>query len=201
MIDLLINHMRKKKMCFTPDDRQRFLEMAAANNQPEQFAEAILDDCNRKTPFPVGNLAEVLGFGVYLQKLPLSRLSGYLIYDCSRGRTQKLIGINAKDSFGHQRFTIAHELWHYFTECVSNGQETTGKVLSYYRTDLSDQPNEQMANTFAACLLMPRREFESAYTEYSKIASEGDITTLLSRKFQVSATAIRKRKADLRVGM
>lgn len=74
-------------------------------------------------------------------------ISGLLIVD----KEGKGIAVNKNDSLERRRFTIAHELGHYYlhnTEVKNNNGN-----ISFYRQERN--PSETEANTFAAELLMP----------------------------------------------
>ncbi len=88
---------------------------------------------------------------------------------------------------GHyrNRFTIAHELGHYFLHSKTGGQEL-------YATRQAGSRVEWEANWFAAAFLMPS---ESFVTEWNQ--SGGSIGHLIDR-FQVSGGAIEIRRDTLR---
>jgi Zn-dependent peptidase ImmA (M78 family) len=121
------------------------------------------------------------------------------------------------------RFTLAHELGHYFLE---HGRYMTRESIHTRDIDESQLINipkgeverlEWQANTFASCLLMPRDEFNMALgllIKHHGIRNRGHgvlyldgqrdnvnnfwmIATALSRYFKVSLTAIRLRMKAL----
>ena len=59
--------------------------------------------------------------------------------------------VNESDIAVRQRFTIAHELGHFFLHMDKDAQEN--KIITSFRMDSS--PKERQANAFAANLLMP----------------------------------------------
>ena len=166
-----------------------------AEIKPKEFAEQIISLFNKCFPFPIRDFAESLGFTLRYEQFWDNKLSGYIACDDSLDESyRRIISVNSRDSNGHQRFTIAHELWHYF----ENYQEVqalaaNGGFYSRYRTDLSDLPDEASANNFAANLLMPEKPFIALYHELNQVATEQDVDIMLSESFDVSATAIRKR--------
>lgn len=73
--------------------------------------------------------------------------------------------------FGRERFTLAHELAHHFlchgrfmsTEFIDAGDISSGKENGKLTADVARL--EMQANLFAACLLMPKMNFESDFIQ------------------------------------
>lgn len=104
-------------------------------------------------PLRVFDLAAVMGLTVIRQPLPNS-ISGYLkVY-----KEGWEIGINSLHHPNRQRFTMAHELGHYFLH-RDRGEFEDGLL---FRKDNQSNPAERQANEFAALLLMPLVEFKRA---------------------------------------
>ena len=83
---------------------------------------------------------------VTVLKYPLSeRISGM----CSKVDEDFLICINSTTSYGRQRFTLAHELYHIFYESIE-GQVICNMSMGGNQTD-----SEKEADIFASYLLMP----------------------------------------------
>jgi len=79
-------------------------------------------------------------------RYPLSdRISGM----CTRVDDDIVICINSKTSYGRQRFTLAHELYHVLYEDI-DGQVICNKSMSENQSD-----SEREADKFASYLLMP----------------------------------------------
>lgn len=74
-----------------------------------------------------------------------SKLSGL----CIKDNHNKVIGINSNLSYGRQRFTMAHELYHLFF------QDEMGTTLCPKEMNEKLDANETDANTFASYFLMP----------------------------------------------
>ena len=107
------------------------------------------------------------------------------------------IVIDADDMKTRQRFTLAHELAHYYLhkhiiDKKSRGTPHGGiKDNSLYRGDL-DTALEVDANQFAAELLMPLEEIYKVIKSYEK--NDQDITiTKIAEIFNVSKSALRMR--------
>lgn len=105
---------------------------------------------------------------------------------------------NSKDLPQRQRFTIAHELGHYFLHKDSLIFVDTDKVL--YRNDESkkgEYKKEIEANSFSASLLMPEsfiiEEINSLNRDYLRI----DDIEILAKKFKVSVQAMSFRLSNL----
>lgn len=97
-----------------------------------------------------------------------------------------LIVINRKETWGRQRFSLAHEFKHVIDGPYADTlYRSTDPVV---RTALA----ERAADTFAACLLMPRAFMKRAYYDQGI----RDVREL-ARRFQVSAAAMRIRIEQL----
>ena len=109
----------------------------------------------------------------------------------------KVIVVQEKEEFYHQRFIVAHELGHYVLDYVGNPDFENPKRLfskTYVRAD-HDSVDEILADRFAAELLMPARLFMQRYMkimDYSKY----DLTytiSYLATYFEVKKGSVRKR--------
>lgn len=69
---------------------------------------------------------------------------------------------NKYPSHPRVRFTLAHELGHYFIDEHRNALQAGQPPKPSFPDRPSDDPVEQEANAFAAALLMPKREFREA---------------------------------------
>lgn len=98
------------------------------------------------------------------------------------------ITVNAKNSPTRRRFTVAHELGHYFLH--HNGEELG--YLDLRSTVIS--PEERAANQFAAELLMPESEMRAEHEKLMFPTVEA-----LAKKFGVSKQAMQYRLKNLRL--
>jgi len=74
-----------------------------------------------------------------------SRVSGI----CIRDGKNKIIGVNSTSTYGRQRFTIAHELYHlYFHEDFES-------IVCFTDLEMSKSPAEKEADMFASYFLAP----------------------------------------------
>lgn len=110
----------------------------------------------------------------------------YFLSDGISGKIERisennhLITVNGNHHENRQRFTIAHELGHYF---LGHGNKQDTFETMYRNGDLN--PEETEANIFAAELLMP----SSAIQYYVFEENIADIN-ILARKFWVSNQAM-----------
>ncbi len=155
----------------------------------ELKAEEILVSQNISgSPVPVELIANQ--YKIQISRAPNKDFSGLLI----RKDDKSLIGINNKEPLKRQRFTIAHELGHYFLHPNKN-------AFVDYR---DNQKNiirgikEVQANIFAAAMLMPSSFLLEDYKKISKngLLEEKDIK-LLADKYQVSEDAMKIRLINL----
>lgn len=77
---------------------------------------------------------------------PMSnRMSGI----CIRDGKNKIVGINSNSTYGRQRFTIAHELYHlYFHENFKS-------IVCFKDLEMNKDPQEKEADMFASYFLAP----------------------------------------------
>lgn len=74
-----------------------------------------------------------------------SRLSGV----CIRDGKNKIIGVNSKSTYGRQRFTIAHELYHLFFH------ENFSSIVCFKDLEMNKDVKEKEADIFASYFLAP----------------------------------------------
>lgn len=84
------------------------------------------------------------------------------------------------------RFTVAHELGHYFLHFRAPDQNITGKRTTSF-TRLGRNVPETQANVFASNLLMPAEQFKSAF-----LRLRGDLVAV-AQHFSVSYPAAKVR--------
>ncbi len=141
-------------------------------------------------PLPVDpfQVATSLGIKVYTAGLG-TNVSGMLVK--RRGQDPEIY-VNSSDSDNRQRFTVAHELGHYFKRSAA-GEEEWEDID--YRDPLTSQGTdgaEVYANKFAASLLMPSDEVKRLFKEYGPSA-----TAVLAYEFGVSEDAMNFRLINL----
>ncbi|MGG7058275.1 ImmA/IrrE family metallo-endopeptidase [Clostridium tertium] len=107
------------------------------------------------------------------------------------------IYVNEDDTIERKRFTIAHELGHYFLhlQCNQNTEFVDMHRRTGYKTEL---PKEKEANQFAAAILMPQEKVKELYNSIKNLGvSESFIIEWLSEKFFVSKPAMKFRLKNL----
>jgi hypothetical protein len=141
---------------------------------------------------PIDPFGIATGEGIVCEKLKGSGVSGCL---CGAGDMFSIFYNDSISSDGFRRFTIAHELGHYFLEghykhIFADGNSRHVSDSGYS----SDDPFEREADAFAAALLMPPGLFKSAC---ACVAPGFKAIKTLSEKCLTSLTATAIRYADL----
>ena len=140
------------------------------------------------------------GFSVY--SASLENESG-IVYisdkEIEQFKAKKVIVVNSNDSALRQRFTIAHELAHYYLHL-------TDKEKNYVAfRDCSDSPKdekEQEADYFASNLLMPENKVRAALSAFKAAVGQADAQSkirLISNMFLVSNLAASVRLNQLKL--
>lgn len=145
------------------------------------------------------SLANHYGFTVY--SASLQDESGIvLISDAGLAQfnnAKKVILVNSNDSSLRRRFTIAHELAHYFLHLT----ESEKKYVAYrdYENHGEKDKEEREADYFASNLLMPENKVRAAIRALVAISntSDEDKISFISHMFLVSAQAARVRLIHL----
>lgn len=148
-------------------------------------------------PIPIVKIMSSLGFKVVLQNYEEENLSGIIGVDIKlfdKIGTDKIVSVSRKDTLGHQRFTIAHELCHYIFDFDRNSLEP---YYDGYDASRAGAETEVRANTFAANLLMPKNIFIEQYERYISLPKY-DLVLQLADEFKVSPTAVKKRMDELK---
>ncbi len=132
--------IRRKKVT-SPRPPEEYSPAEAARD-----AQRIADSMTlSKAPLDVEGLAASIGIKVVRQILP-EHVSGFL----KKSADTWMIGVNANHHPRRQRFTIAHELGHYFLH--RHKGEFHDETL--FRSNAASNPDEWDANRFAAMILM-----------------------------------------------
>lgn len=154
----------------------------------EILAEKILSESGALTlPIPVETVA--MNSQIRISRAPSSEFSGMLI----RKDGYALIGINSGESSVRQRFTVAHELGHFYL----HEEKDTFIDFRDKKGTTSQTPREKQANMFAAALLMPRKLIEVDVKQLGKDGFTEDELDRLAKKYDVSADAMRYRLINL----
>ena len=185
-----------EKVCMNDKFVDELRKLPNEINDLPNITKKIISDLNSKEfPIPIVKIMRELDFYVGMQELD-DNLSGYIVIDKNlekKFHKDKLVCVNSKDTLGHQRFTIAHELAHYIFDFNPESSEV---FYSAYMTDHADEIDEKRANKFAANLLMPKEEFENMYNKFCK-ENESDLIEKLLNYFEVSKRAVELRIIEL----
>ena len=133
----------------------------------ENRIQQAVKDAKEKFNFPkiTGNIFEKLSdikyfeqYGLLIFKEYIGKLSGFIAYPTN---DIVIICINYNRSLGHQNFTIAHELGHYFLHDKKNKDDYDENLHSKDKIEIE-------ANEFANQLLYSSQQFEEDYEQYIK---------------------------------
>ena len=160
--------------------------MGKINEKLEDLTSNILlQNDMYKLPANVIQIANACGIKVYAGEL-MDGISGAITYDKESELFE--ITVNKNDSLERQRFTIAHELGHYFLH-KDMLEKDEFHIDAMYRGNITNdekaRDKEKEVDYFAGALLMNRVMLENLYNEYS-IAELADIF-----KVSVSAMTVR----------
>ena len=97
---------------------------------------------------------------------------------CIKQKDANLIAINSNMSYGRQRFSLAHELYHLFYD---EKDGTTITNMNYDENSLT----EKEANIFASCLIAPYNSLRDKLEEYNYKINE-DVLIKLEQYFGFS---------------
>jgi Zn-dependent peptidase ImmA (M78 family) len=164
-----------------------------------RHAEALAESCGfTKPPVDLERVAKQLGLSIASADLGAD-VSGLLI---SKGDAS-IIAVQAKDPPNRKRFTIAHEIGHFYLrhqfEPGEHVHVDRGHVITprNSRSSTGEDLKEIEANQFAACLLMPSTLIESRIKALRLTSLREDHVTLLASEFEVSEQAMTIRLSTL----
>jgi Zn-dependent peptidase ImmA (M78 family) len=154
----------------------------------EDLAEKILTESGvNALPIAVETIAT--NFRIRISRAPSTDFSGMLI----RKDGYALIGINSKEAAVRQRFSVAHELGHFFLHKEKDA------FIDYRdkKGSSSLTPRERQADMFAAALLMPRKMVEMDARQLGRDGLIEDEIDKLAERYEVSSDAMRYRLINL----
>lgn len=130
----------------------------------EQFAEKLVKDENLTLPIDVLSLASSRDIHVEAKPASTKGVSGMLVRS---GENYAITYATHIKSDGFRRFSIAHELGHYFLAGHPEAVFRSGHTHESRSGFASGDQIELEADHFAAGLLMPRHLFKAAAGRYS----------------------------------
>jgi Zn-dependent peptidase ImmA (M78 family) len=147
-------------------------------------------------PIDVERIA--VGMGLKVVGFPFQDdISGVLVID----ETGATIGYNPSESNVRKRFSIAHELGHYVLHSKKNTSETFLDKLLFRKNitmySSKEEAIEREANYFAANILMPANVVVNEVNKLSAAKDDEDNIKILSKKFDVSVSAMTYRLVNL----
>lgn len=151
--------------------------MSKTNEKLEELASNILlDNDMYKIPVDVISIAKSNDIKVFEASLD-KKISGAIRYNKSTSKFEILI--NKNDARVRQRFTIAHEIGHFFLHKEMLKSDEIHVDILYRMTN----EQEKEVDYFAGALLMNKTLLEKAY-------KDGNSITELSELFDVSVSAM-----------
>ncbi|HLU84827.1 MAG TPA: ImmA/IrrE family metallo-endopeptidase, partial [Vicingaceae bacterium] len=115
------------------------------------------------------------------------------------------IGYNKSENEVRQRFTIAHEIGHYFLHRLEHeifyDKKDASKLYRNHNSSTGEDQMEREANAFAAALLMPknRLKLEIEKMQFDLGSDKDQILEKLAATFKVSNQAMMYRILNLRL--
>ena len=161
---------------------------------PVELATCVVDQIpNLTPPIPILEIATAVDI-TEIREEPFHSLEGALITPDHKGTG--VILLNSNRSHYRKRYTIAHELGHYFNpwhQPQGGGFNCDAKALLQNQSTRNNpsQIMEVQANQFAAELLMPKKLFQRHLVNMSGLDLEHIIK--LSDDFDISREAIARR--------
>lgn len=149
----------------------------------ELTSEILLNNDMYKVPVDVIKIANANDIKVY-EGILNKKISGAIRYD--KDEEKFAILVNKNNVKTRQRFTIAHELGHYFLHKEFLKSEEIHVDIMYRsaeKSDEEDKKREREVDYFAGSLLMNRTLLTRLYKENNSIQSLADI-------FNVSVSAM-----------
>ena len=149
-------------------------------------ATEVRESYGLSTPVDLQQLCEQLGISVWVGDL--KGASGLILKEPGKDAD---IYLERTDSYPRQRFTLAHELGHYFERLEASDDEYSFRDEGTLREERSNKYGlmEFYADEFAGELLMPEEEFLEIYDNHGLIGA--------ASYFRVSPSAVKKRKERL----
>lgn len=156
----------------------------------ERRAAEVLRAANGNViPVPVEAIAG--RYQIRVRRGPHASFSGMLI----RKDGYALIGVSSSEVAVRQRFTIAHELGHFFL----HPQKDAFVDYRDNSRDVMRTPREKEANMFAAALLMPSEFLKKDFRSLAKSGLNEEGLHALAKRYIVSDDAMRFRLINLNI--
>lgn len=181
----------KRKIIYSTSSNQDDEQLAIKSiDSPSRLLRFAMDNHIECVPLDLKHLCDVLNIKIVYQALAKTsdknEVSGILRKSINKNKEPEwTIYVNKNHHVNRQRFTIAHELAHYFLH-RNDGNAFIDDIFFRSRcTGNEALKKEWQANEFAAAILMPRHKIEEFLSAGIKNIEE------LAAKFQVSTLAMR----------
>ncbi len=172
---------------------KKMKEITAKANKVLQNADSSIYTGKR---IDIVKLAKTFGFEVGIsKKLPI-REDGFIFV--APDGTKKIV-VNNFRSIEDKRFTVAHELGHYF---LHKNRLDNLVLLREHKKDIepSEKDFEDEADFFAACILMPKQAFVDEKNKLTKAGyNESEIVLRLGEAFGTNRETVLKRLEEVAV--
>lgn len=168
--------------------------MTRNRNSIKELAEAIALEYEGKIT-PLDKIVEDEGLSVFYDRYGRDTFDGMTIYDNGQFYIHINTDLGNKKDSPRGRFTLAHELGHYYIDSHRLGLKKGLLEPHPSRTNRTQfNQIEREADFFASCLLMPQERFSKDFYRKSF-----DITLIdfLKDEYDVSRTACAFRFADI----
>jgi Zn-dependent peptidase ImmA (M78 family) len=156
------------------------------NNKGKNKAKEVLEEIGFDEITEISNSELVSGCGAIFIFEPIDNSDGKII----RGKKRTIIKVNSLISYPERiRFTVAHELGHYFLHKKLETHNETSRTLSWFNieNEMKRGVQEYEANDFASELLMPEKVFRS-FIEKRNFGPQ--LINDLSKRFKTSITSV-----------
>ncbi|MBF2755934.1 MAG: ImmA/IrrE family metallo-endopeptidase [Gammaproteobacteria bacterium AqS3] len=153
------------------------VQMTSLDPEHREILERHLSD----TPIRLGEIARELGIAVTMSGLPMG-ISGQI----KKEGNQYVIRVNRDESFERQRFTIAHELAHYFLhrDFIEHSPDGIQEGV-LYRARVPGQ-NKRETIRLAFSILLPAELIRREFSKLKSQVPEGELSEQMAANFQVS---------------
>lgn len=167
----------------------RSREYERLDDNAKKILASYLDDC----PVKLGQIAKEFGVSVKVSSMNIG-ISGQIMRDEEEGY---LIRVNRYEARERQRFTIAHELAHFFLHKSTIDELPDGiKDNVLYRSGAPER-TEYEANRLAADIVMPMHLVKEALKEKFQGIIDDITIENLAAQFQVSKAAMEIRLSTI----
>jgi Zn-dependent peptidase ImmA (M78 family) len=158
----------------------------------EAQAEKILEaNSIRSIPIPIEEVAH--NENILVSKAGSKSVSGVLL----RKEGIAFIALNSNELPVRQRFTLAHELGHYFLHPNKNTFIEYRDNKEKEKEEVIRSSKEIEANKFAAAILMPRKFLIEDVSKFSASGVTSEHVSFLAKKYEVSEKAMTYRLMNL----